>query len=229
MRQFGNIGSLADLTEAQQGNDTLLTLDSHDSVLLKYDRHQPSCQRFHYFVASISPLIARRRSFPSLHEKVLVQTLRHGDIVIVDNLGSHKVNAMRHAIRAAGARFFYLPKYSPDLNPIEQFFTKLKHWLRKAAQRTTEAVYDAIADQRQPRRVTLSLYRVAVQPSSIAKFVPESRINRSVRPQPNVLPGVIDGQAFGKQNLCKRTCLSVAATEAALPELHHDQNLNRCL
>ena len=48
-------------------------------------------------------------------------------------------------VRAAGARLFYLPKYSPDLNPIEQFFAKLKHWLRKAAQRTTEAAYDAIA------------------------------------------------------------------------------------
>jgi transposase len=77
-------------------------------------------------------------------EKVLVPTLRHGDIVIMDNLGSHKASAVRRAIRAAGARFFYLPKYSPDLNPIEQFFSKLKHWLRKAAQRTTEAVYDAI-------------------------------------------------------------------------------------
>ena len=78
-------------------------------------------------------------------EKVLVPTLRHGDIVIMDNLGSHKAKAVRHAIRAAGARLFYLPKYSPDLNPIEQFFAKFKHWLRKAAQRTTEAVYDAIA------------------------------------------------------------------------------------
>ena len=66
-------------------------------------------------------------------EKVLVPTLRHGDIVIMDNLGSHKANAVRRAIRAAGARLFYLPKYSPDLN------------LRKAAQRTTEAIYDAIA------------------------------------------------------------------------------------
>jgi putative transposase len=70
--------------------------------------------------------------------------LRHGDIVIMDNLGSHKANAVRRAIRAAGARLFYLPKYSPDLNPIEQFFSKFKHWLRKAAQRTTETVYDAI-------------------------------------------------------------------------------------
>ncbi len=78
-------------------------------------------------------------------EKVLVPTLRHGDIVIMDNLGSHKAKAVRLAIRAAGARLFYLPKYSPDLNPIEQFFAKFKHWLRKAAQRTTEAVFDAIA------------------------------------------------------------------------------------
>ena len=77
-------------------------------------------------------------------EKVLVPTLRQGDIVIMDNLGSHKANAVRRAIRAAGARLFYLPKYSPDLNPIEQFFAKLKHWLRKAAKRTVEAVYNAI-------------------------------------------------------------------------------------
>ena len=61
------------------------------------------------------------------------------------NLGSHKSKAVRRAIRAAGARLFYLPKYSPDLNPIEQFFAKLKHWLRKAASRTPEAVYNAIA------------------------------------------------------------------------------------
>jgi transposase len=78
-------------------------------------------------------------------EKVLVPTLRPGDIVIMDNLGSHKGKAVRRAIRAAGARLFFLPKYSPDLNPIEQLFAKLKHWLRKAAKRTTEAVCEAIA------------------------------------------------------------------------------------
>jgi transposase len=77
-------------------------------------------------------------------EKVLVPTLRPGDIVIMDNLGSHKGNAVRRAIRSAGAHLFFLPKYSPDLNPIEQFFAKLKHWLRKAAKRTTEAVYNAM-------------------------------------------------------------------------------------
>ena len=67
-------------------------------------------------------------------------TLKPGDIVIMDNLGSHKSNAVRRAIRAAGARLFFLPKYSPDLNPIEQLFAKLKHWLRKAAKRTVSAV-----------------------------------------------------------------------------------------
>jgi transposase len=77
-------------------------------------------------------------------EKVLVPTLRQGNIVIMDNLGSHKANAVRRAIRSAGARLFYLPKYSPDLNPIEQFFAKLKHWLCKAAKRTIEAVCNAI-------------------------------------------------------------------------------------
>jgi transposase len=77
-------------------------------------------------------------------EKVLVPTLHPGDIVIMDNLGSHKGKGVRQAIRAAGARLFYLPKYSPDLNPIEQFFAKFKHWLRKAAQRTVETVYQAI-------------------------------------------------------------------------------------
>jgi transposase len=60
------------------------------------------------------------------------------------NLGSHKGKAVRRAIQSAGARLFLLPKYSPDLNPIEKLFAKLKHWLRKAAKRTVETVYDAI-------------------------------------------------------------------------------------
>ncbi len=62
----------------------------------------------------------------------------------MDNLGSHKSAAVRQAIRATGARLLFLPKYSPDLNPIEQLFAKLKHWLRKAAQRTADAVCNAI-------------------------------------------------------------------------------------
>ena len=70
-------------------------------------------------------------------------TLRPGDIVIMDNLGSHKGKAVRRAIRAAGAKLFFLPPYSPDLNPIEQVFAKLKHLLRKAAARTVEAICTA--------------------------------------------------------------------------------------
>ncbi|TJX03019.1 MAG: IS630 family transposase [Mesorhizobium sp.] len=77
-------------------------------------------------------------------EKVLVPTLQPGDIVVMDNLGSHKGKAVRRAIRKAGASLFFLPKYSPDLNPIEQLFAKLKHWLRKAAKRTVETVCNAI-------------------------------------------------------------------------------------
>ena len=77
-------------------------------------------------------------------EQVLVPTLHPGDIVIMDNLGSHKSQAVRKAIRATGARLLFLPKYSPDLNPIEQLFAKLKHLLRKAAARTSDAVCDAI-------------------------------------------------------------------------------------
>ena len=77
-------------------------------------------------------------------EKVLVPTLAPGDIVIMDNLGSHKGSDIRRLIRAAGARLFFLPKYSPDLNPIEQVFAKLKHLLRKAAARTVDALCAAI-------------------------------------------------------------------------------------
>ncbi len=83
-------------------------------------------------------------SFRVYVEKVLLPTLRPGDIVIMDNLGSHKGKAVRQLIRSAGARLFYLPKYSPDLNPIEQVFAKLKHFLRKAAARTIETVCLAI-------------------------------------------------------------------------------------
>jgi putative transposase len=79
-------------------------------------------------------------------ERVLVPTLKPGDIVVMDNLGSHKSKAVRRAIRSVGAKLFFLPKYSPDLNPIEQVFAKLKHLLRKAAARSTDNVCDAIGD-----------------------------------------------------------------------------------
>lgn len=77
-------------------------------------------------------------------EQELVPTLQPSDIVVMDNLGSHKGKAVRRAIRKAGAKLFFLPKYSPDLNPIEQVFAKLKTLLRKAAARTIEAVTAAI-------------------------------------------------------------------------------------
>ena len=76
---------------------------------------------------------------------MLVPTLKPGDVVIIDNLGSHKGKALRRAIRTAGAKLFFLPAYSPDLNPIEQFFAKLKTLLRKAAERTVEATWKRIA------------------------------------------------------------------------------------
>src|SRR5258708_26650541 len=85
-------------------------------------------------------------SFRTYVEKVLAPTLREGDIVIMDNLGSHKGKAVRQLIRAAGAKLFFLPKYSPDLNPIEQVFAKLKHLLRKAAARTVETICAAIGE-----------------------------------------------------------------------------------
>jgi transposase len=83
-------------------------------------------------------------SFLAYVEQVLVPTLRPGDIVIIDNLGSHKGKAVRRAIRATGAKLFFLLLYSPDLNPIEQAFAKLKTLLRKAAERTIEATWQRI-------------------------------------------------------------------------------------
>ncbi len=71
-------------------------------------------------------------------------TLSPGDVVIMDNLSSHKRPAVRRAIRSAGARLLFLPPYSPDLNPIERVFAKLKTLLRKANERTTEAVWKRI-------------------------------------------------------------------------------------
>lgn len=83
-------------------------------------------------------------SFLAYVEQLLVPTLRPGDIVVIDNLGSHKGKAVRQAIRAVGAKLFFLPPYSPDLNPIEQVFAKLKTLLRKAAERTVEATWKRI-------------------------------------------------------------------------------------
>lgn len=84
------------------------------------------------------------RSFLAYVEQFLVPTLTTGDIVIMDNLGSHKGKPVRRAIRAAGAKLLFLPPYSPDLNPIEQVFSKLKTLLRKADERTVEDTWKRI-------------------------------------------------------------------------------------
>lgn len=85
-------------------------------------------------------------AFKAWIEQALAPELQDGDIVILDNLSSHKVAGVREAIEAKGAKLVYLPPYSPDLNPIEQVFAKLKHCLRKAAARTVEALHNAIGE-----------------------------------------------------------------------------------
>ena len=84
--------------------------------------------------------------FHAYVEQFLVPTLKPGDVVILDNLGSHKGKAVRRTIRNVGARLVFLPKYSPDLNPIEQVFAKFKTLLRKAGARTYEAISDACGE-----------------------------------------------------------------------------------
>jgi transposase len=83
-------------------------------------------------------------SFLAYVEHVLAPTLKRGDLVIMDNVGVHKVAGVREAIEARGATLIYLPPYSPDLNPIEQFFSKLKALLRKAAARSIDSLWEII-------------------------------------------------------------------------------------
>jgi transposase len=84
------------------------------------------------------------QSFRAYVEQFLVPTLAPGDIVIMDNLGSHRGQVIRRTLRAVGAKLLFLPPYSPDLNPIEQVFAKLKALLRKAAERTVTATWQRI-------------------------------------------------------------------------------------
>jgi transposase len=79
-------------------------------------------------------------------EQVLVPTLRRGDVVIMDNLGAHKVAGVREAIKAVAASLLFIPPYSPDLNPIEQAFAKLKALLRARASRTVDALWKALGN-----------------------------------------------------------------------------------
>lgn len=84
--------------------------------------------------------------FAAWVEQRLLPTLDPGDVVVMDNLGSHKGKAVRAAIRRAGAHLLFLPPYSPDLNPIEQVFAKLKHLLREAQERSREATWRRIGE-----------------------------------------------------------------------------------
>lgn len=77
-------------------------------------------------------------------ERFLIRDIGPGDVVVMDNLSSHKNEAVRNAIESVGAELLFLPPYSPDLNPIEQVFAKLKHLLRKAARRTVETLWNEI-------------------------------------------------------------------------------------
>lgn len=85
-----------------------------------------------------------RDAFHAYVEQVLVPELNPGDVVIMDNLSSHKAPAVREMIEAVGANLLYLPPYSPDFNPIEQAFSKLKAHLRNAAERTIHGLWNAI-------------------------------------------------------------------------------------
>ena len=82
--------------------------------------------------------------FQAYVDVFLVPILKPNDIVIMDNLGSHKAQSIRRAIRNAGAKIWFLPPYSPDLNPIEQTFSKIKHTMRKEQKRTVQDLYDAL-------------------------------------------------------------------------------------
>jgi transposase len=84
--------------------------------------------------------------FAAYIEQFLAPTLAPGDIVILDNLGSHKGKTAKAAVRARGAHLIFLPPYSPDLNPIEQLFSKVKHWMRGAQERDVQATWRRVGD-----------------------------------------------------------------------------------
>src|ERR1017187_10747889 len=111
-------------------------IEAVESAALRRDRIDAPC-------LYDGPINGER--FRAYVEQFLAPTLKPGDVVILDNLGSHKGKAVRQAIRGVGARIVFLPKYSPDLNPIEQVFAKFKALLRKAGARTYDAVSDASA------------------------------------------------------------------------------------
>ena len=96
--------------------------------------------------------------FRAYVEQLLLPALRPGDIVVLDNLGSHKAKALRPMLKTAGARLWYLPPYSPDLNPIEKAFSKIKHWMRLAQKLTPEGLSRHIGDLIKTIRQLLQLH-----------------------------------------------------------------------
>ena len=125
---------------ALSGTGTLRALENHDVCLRLALRT----------TELVAPLVLdgpiNGLAFRAWVEQMLAPQLRPGDIVVLDNLGSHKVTGIAEAIRAAGAQLRYLPPYSPDYNPIEQVFAKLKTLLRKAARRTVDTLWSTIGD-----------------------------------------------------------------------------------
>ncbi len=119
-------------------------------------------------------------SFRTYVEKVLLPTLRPGDIVVLDNLGSHKNKAVRQPIRSVGAKLFFLPKYSPDLNPIEQVFAKLKHLLRKAAVRTVDAVCTAMPSHPKNAQTTSKIQAIELNAITLLAALSGVRVTRAV-------------------------------------------------
>jgi hypothetical protein len=117
-------------------------------------------------------VLARIAEKPDLTLRALVPVLSRGDIVVMDNLGSHKGRAVRAAIRAAGAKLFFLPAYSPNLNPIEQAFPKMKTLLRKADARRPNTLGEPSAlcskPSRPPNAQTTSATQDKLPPKKIA-------------------------------------------------------------
>jgi transposase len=107
-------------------------------------------------------------TFLAYVERMLVPALRPNDVVVMDNLASHKAEAVRAAIEAAGAELRFLPPYSPDLNPIEQLFAKLKARLRALACRTLDALWDAVGE-----------ILLAIQPTECENYIAHSGYARS--------------------------------------------------
>jgi transposase len=129
-----------------------------------------------------APCVFDGARFLAYVEQALAPTLRPGDIVVMDNLGAHKVKGVRAAIEAAGAELLYLPPYGPDLNPIEQAFAKLKALLRTAARRTVDALWRAIGHALD-----------AFSPAECARYLAHGLLGSRAAPVPVHRPDALRG------------------------------------